>query len=213
MSNFLETLRRERIVVVIRGAAPATLTQELRALYEGGLRIFEVTMEAEGALSALQSVRASLPSDALLGAGTVLDGASAVLAMNAGARFIVSPILLEEVCSVVRARGLPCVLGAMTPTEVHSAYRMGCEVVKIFPASTLGSGFLHELQGPLGFIPLYPTGGITLENAGAFLDTGAIAVGVGSALMKKDWVQNSNWEALRQAATHWAKLKSASYNS
>ena len=213
MSKFLEALRRERVVVVIRGATPETLAQELRALYEGGLRIFEVTMEAEGALSALQSVRASLPSDALLGTGTVLDAPGAALAIDAGARFIVSPILREDVCSVARVRGVPCVLGAMTPTEIFRAHRIGCEVVKLFPASTLGPGFLHELQGPLGFIPLYPTGGITLENAGAFLDAGAIAVGVGSALMKKDWVQSGNWEALRQAAAHWANLKSASYNS
>lgn len=213
MTNFLETLQRERVVVVIRGAAPETLAQELRALYEGGLRIFEVTMEAEGALNALRSVRASLPPDALLGAGTVLDVPGAVQAIDAGARFIVSPILLEDVCSVVRARGLPCVLGAMTPTEIHRAYRIGCEVVKVFPASTLGPGFLHELQGPLGFIPLYPTGGVILENARAFLDAGAIAVGVGSTLMKKDWVQNGNWEALRQEAASWAKFKSASYNT
>jgi 2-dehydro-3-deoxyphosphogluconate aldolase/(4S)-4-hydroxy-2-oxoglutarate aldolase len=207
MTNFVEVLRCERVVVVIRGAEPATLEQELRALYEGGLRIFEVTMEASGALSALGSVRAGLPSDALLGAGTVLDVTGAALAIDAGARFIVSPILLEDVCSVARARGVACVLGAMTPTEIHRAYHAGCEVVKLFPASTLGPGFIHELQGPLGGIPLYPTGGITRENVGAFLDAGAMAVGVGSALMKKDWVQQGNWEALRQEAASWAKFK------
>src|SRR5207245_3179762 len=93
----------------------------------------------------------------------------------AGARFVVSPVLLKEVCQVARAHGVPCVLAGMTPSEIHAAFQCGCEVVKVFPAATVGPGFMRELKGPLGFIPLYPTGGITLENASAFLDGGAVA--------------------------------------
>lgn len=206
MSNFLEALQRERIVVVIRGAESSTLAQALRALYEGGLRIFEITVEAPGAIDALSSVRQQLPEDALLGAGTVLDAGTAALTVAAGARFIVSPILSLEVCHAARAHGVPCMLGGMTPTEIHTAYQYGSEVVKVFPASTVGATFMRELKGPLGFIPLCPTGGITIENAGAFLEAGAVAVGVGSALMKKEWVQHGSWDALRQAASAWAKF-------
>ena len=207
MSNFLETLQHERIVVVIRGAESITLAQELQALYEGGLRIFEITVEAPGAIDALSSVRKQLPEDALLGAGTVLDAGTAALAVNAGARFIVSPIVSMEVCHVARAHAVPCMLGGMTPTDIHTAYQYGSEVVKVFPASTVGVTFIRELKGPLDFIPLCPTGGITVENAGAFLDAGAAAVGVGSALMKKEWVKSGNWDALRQAAAAWAKFR------
>jgi|SRR5579884_225157 2-dehydro-3-deoxyphosphogluconate aldolase/(4S)-4-hydroxy-2-oxoglutarate aldolase len=179
MTNFLESLQHERVVVVIRGAVLATLGQELRALYEGGLRIFEITVEAPGAIDALASVREQLPQDALLGAGTVLDVGTASLVVAAGVQFVVSPVLLKDVCQVARAYGVPCVLGGMTPTEIHEAFQHGCEVVKVFPAATLGVEFVRELKGPLGFISLYPTGGITLENASAFLDAGAVAVGVG----------------------------------
>ncbi|GAC1349335.1 MAG: bifunctional 4-hydroxy-2-oxoglutarate aldolase/2-dehydro-3-deoxy-phosphogluconate aldolase [Ktedonobacteraceae bacterium] len=207
MANFLEVLQRERVVVVIRGAQAATLSQTIRALYEGGLRIFEITVETANAINAFSNVREQLPQDALLGVGTVLDPGTAALAVAAGAEFVVSPILLADVCRVARAHGVPCMLGGMTPTEIHAAYQYGCEAVKVFPASTVGAAFIRELRGPLRFIPLYPTGGITLNNAVAFLEAGAIAVGVGSALVKKEWVQRSNWEALQQAAGDWAKLR------
>lgn len=207
MTNILEILQRERVVVVIRGAEAATLGQELHALYEGGLRIFEITVEAPGAIDALSSVREQLPHDALLGAGTVLDPGTASLVVAAGARFVVSPVVLKDVCQVTRAHGVPCILGGMTPTEIHAAYQYGSEVVKVFPASTVGPGFLRELKGPLGFIPLYPTGGITLENAGAFLDAGAIALGVGSALVKREWVESGDWSALQHEAAAWTAFR------
>jgi 2-dehydro-3-deoxyphosphogluconate aldolase/(4S)-4-hydroxy-2-oxoglutarate aldolase len=208
MTTFLETLRHERIVVVIRGAQATTLEHVLHALYEGGLRIFEITVEAPGAINAFSSARNFIPQDALFGVGTVLDARTASLAIKAGAEFLVSPVLLKEVCDEALAHGLPCMLGGMTPGEIHTAYRYGCEVVKVFPASTLGPEFLRELRGPLGFIPFCPTGGITLENAAAFLDAGSTALGVGSALVKKEWVQHGNWNALREAASQWASLKS-----
>jgi 2-dehydro-3-deoxyphosphogluconate aldolase/(4S)-4-hydroxy-2-oxoglutarate aldolase len=209
MAKLLETFARERVVVVIRGAEASMLGLMLHALYEGGLRIFEVTVEAPGAIEAFSSVRAQMPDDALLGAGTVLDAGTAALVVAAGARFVVSPVLLKDVCGVALAHGVPCVLGATTPTEVHAAYQSGCEVVKVFPASTVGPGFIRELKGPLGFIPLYPTGGITLENAGTFLEAGAVALGVGSALVKKEWVERGDWDALRGEAATWAQFRRA----
>jgi len=207
MANLRELLQRERVVVVIRGAQPASLGLLLQAFYEGGLRLFEVTVEAANAISAFANAREQLPQDALIGVGTVLDAGTAAQAMAAGAQFIVSPILLADVCQVARAHGVPCMAGGMTPTEIHAAYQYGCEAVKVFPASTVGPGFIRELRGPLGFIPLYPTGGITLANAPEFLEAGAIAVGVGSALVKKEWVQRGDWAALRQAAAGWTKLR------
>jgi 2-dehydro-3-deoxyphosphogluconate aldolase / (4S)-4-hydroxy-2-oxoglutarate aldolase len=148
-----------------------------------------------------------MPDDALLGVGTVLDAGTAALVVAAGARFVVSPALLKDVCDVALAHGVSCMLGVIAPSGVQAAYRSRCEVVKVFPASAVGQGFIRELKGPLGFIPLYPTGGITLENAGTFLEAGAVALGVGSALVKKAWVERGDWDALRGEAAAWAQFR------
>ncbi len=208
MGEMLELLRRERVVVVIRGAEAKTIERVIRALYDGGLRLFEITMEAPEALEALTSARRRLPTDALLGAGTIFDADTAANALDAGAQFVVSPILRKDVARLVVARGALCMLGGMTPTEIYEAHELGCEAVKVFPASATGPGFIREMRGPLGFIPLYPTGGITLENASDYLAAGAMALGVGSALVKRDWVANGNWDALRDEARKWAALRS-----
>lgn len=207
MGEILDALRRERVVVVIRGARVETIEREISALYDGGLRIFEITMEAPEALGALAGARRMLPADALLGAGTIFSVDTATSALDAGARFVVSPILRKDVARSVIAHGAACMLGGMTPTEIYEAYELGCEAVKVFPASAVGPGFLREMRGPLGFIPLYPTGGITLENARDYLDAGAQALGIGSALVKREWVASGDWNALRDEARKWARLR------
>jgi 2-dehydro-3-deoxyphosphogluconate aldolase/(4S)-4-hydroxy-2-oxoglutarate aldolase len=205
VKDFVEKLQQERIVVVIRGAQVHTLEQTLQALYEGGLRIFEVTVEATHAMTALASLRGQLPADALIGVGTVLDAETADAAIAAGAQFIVSPILQEEVYRASQAQQVPCILAGMTPTEIYRAYRLGCPAVKVFPASVVGAAMLRELGGPLGQIPLYPTGGMTLNNARLFLEAGAIALGVGSSLVHQDWISQGNWQALRTEAAKWVQ--------
>lgn len=205
--NFVKILQQERVIVVIRGAKSATLEQELHTLYAGGLRIFEVTVETPGAIAAVSQVREHLPNNVLLGVGTVLDPGTAALAVEAGAQFVVSPVLLPDIYEVVHANQIPCILGGMTPTEIHKAYQLGCDVVKVFPAITLGVEFIRQLKAPFRGIPVFPTGGITLDNAPAFLAAGAVAVGVGSALVKPEWVEQGNWDALRIEAKKWAKLR------
>lgn len=198
-----EELRRARVVAVIRGAQSDKIVPEAQALYAGGLRAFEVTVEGRGGVHALEKAREQLPDDALVGAGTVLDGATAAQVIAAGAQFIVSPIVRRSVIRIARAHGVLCILGGQTASEIHRAYELGSDVVKVFPAVTLGPQFIRELRGPLGFIPLLPTGGITLENVGAFLAAGAIAVGVGGALLNADWVRQGNWEALTAETRTW----------
>lgn len=206
MSEMLDTLRRQRVVVVIRGAEVTTIEREISALYDGGLRVFEITMEAPEALQALAGARRMIPADAVLGAGTVFSAETASNALDAGATFIVSPVLRRDVAQLAVMRGAPCMLGGMTPTEIYEARELGCEAVKVFPASAVGPRFFRELRGPLGSIPLYPTGGITLENAGDYLDAGVVALGIGSALVKREWVASGNWDALRDEARKWATL-------
>jgi 2-dehydro-3-deoxyphosphogluconate aldolase/(4S)-4-hydroxy-2-oxoglutarate aldolase len=154
-------------------------------LFRTGIRLVEITMDTPGAVDILKSLRSRVPSDALLGAGTVTDVVRAEAALAAGATFLVTPNLNLEVIHVARALGVPIIPGAMTPTEIWNAAAAGADYVKVFPASTLGAGFFREIRGPFAEIPLVATGGVNLENAGDFILFGADAIGAGGALIPK----------------------------
>jgi 2-dehydro-3-deoxyphosphogluconate aldolase/(4S)-4-hydroxy-2-oxoglutarate aldolase len=154
-------------------------------LFRTGIRLVEITMDTPGAVDILKSLRSRVPSDALLGAGTVTDVVRAEAALAAGATFLVTPNLNLEVIHLARAHGVPIIPGAMTPTEIWNAAAAGADYVKVFPASTLGAGFFREIRGPFAEIPLVATGGVNLENAGDFILFGADAIGAGGALIPK----------------------------
>jgi len=172
-----------RIIAIGRCLDPATVPSIASVLLESGIRAFEVTMDSAAAPDVLRTLtRRFLDSDLLVGAGTVLDLDHAVVAAEAGARFLVMPHLDLEVVGWAAARGIPCFPGAFSPTEILTAWRAGAAAVKLFPSSAVGPSFVRELRGPLPEIPLIPTGGVTIENAPAFLSAGAVAVGMGSWL-------------------------------
>jgi 2-dehydro-3-deoxyphosphogluconate aldolase/(4S)-4-hydroxy-2-oxoglutarate aldolase len=152
------------------------------ALAEAGIRTFEVTLQGPAALDAIASARFELRERLLIGAGTVLDVHAARQAIDAGAAFLVTPIVDLDVIGWAAAHDIPVLAGAYTPTEILTAWRAGAAAVKLFPASVGGPSLVRELRGPLPDIPLVPTGGVSAENAPAFLSAGAIAVGVGSWL-------------------------------
>ncbi len=184
-------IREHRLIVVLRRVEPvARLVDTVRELAEIGARVFEVTMDADGAGAALRAVREAVDSAAegswLVGAGTVRSPAQLETALAAKADFAVSPILDPILVASALAAGLPFVPGAYTPTEADAAWRAGATFVKLFPASSLGPAHIRELQGPLGEIEVIPTGGIDASNAAAFLDAGATAVGIGSAIVRGD---------------------------
>jgi 2-dehydro-3-deoxyphosphogluconate aldolase/(4S)-4-hydroxy-2-oxoglutarate aldolase len=154
-------------------------------LFQAGIRLVEITMDTPGAVDILESLRSHIPSDALLGAGTVTDVARAEAALAAGATFIVTPNLNLDVIRIAREHGVPIMPGAMTPSEIWNAAAAGADYVKVFPASTLGPGFFRELRGPFAEIPLMATGGVNLENARDFIAFGVDALGVGGALIPK----------------------------
>ncbi len=175
------------VVAIARRLAPSDVPAIADGLVAGGIRAFELTLnepedEALRALEAAAGHVASSGSPIEIGAGTVLSIASAQRAIDAGATFLVSPHLDVEVVGWAGERGIPMLPGAATPTEVLAAWRAGAAAVKVFPASSLGPTFLRELHGPFPDIPLQPTGGITVENAGDYIRAGAIAVGMGSWL-------------------------------
>lgn len=174
-----------RVVAIARGLPAALLADVAVALHEGGIRAFEVTLDSPHALAAISALAAaeSRGDDSLLiGAGTMLTIDEAAAALDAGASFLVMPHTDPRLVTWAADHGVPVFPGAMTPSEIVTAWSAGAAGVKIFPAGGLGPGFVREVRGPLARIPLVPTGGITADNAGAFIAAGAVAVGVGGWL-------------------------------
>jgi 2-dehydro-3-deoxyphosphogluconate aldolase / (4S)-4-hydroxy-2-oxoglutarate aldolase len=184
MTPFFERLAAVPLVAILRAAGAGRFLEVGRVLYEAGVRAIEVTLTSEGALEAFGRLREELPGDALLGVGTVRSVADAELAAAAGAGYLVAPDLRPEVVGWAVERGLPVVPGALTPTEVAAAWAAGATAVKVFPVSAVGgAAYVKAVRAPLPEVPLVPTGGVGIDDIGAYLDAGAAAVGLGSPLL------------------------------
>ncbi len=173
------------IIAILRGDFAARIVQVGEALLGGGITTIEMTLNSPGALAAISQLREALGGRALIGAGTVMTPDEAGAALAHGAQFVVAPDSNPEVVAACRAKDCAMIPGAMTATEVAAAWRMGATMVKVFPAGSLGPGYLRALRGPLPHIPLVPTGGMELENVAGFIEAGAAAVGVGGPLVGK----------------------------
>lgn len=177
-------LRRERLVPVVRANSPDRALAMIDALYEGGIRIFEVTTTVPNTLEVIRTTAETYGDRILLGAGTVLDEKTAEDCLDAGAQFIVSPAFDPLVVAFCQRRQVVCAPGALSPSEILTAWRAGADIVKVFPCDALGgASYLNALRAPLAGIPLMPTGGVTLEALPSYLAAGALAVGVGGALV------------------------------
>jgi 2-dehydro-3-deoxyphosphogluconate aldolase / (4S)-4-hydroxy-2-oxoglutarate aldolase len=176
-------IREGRIVAIGRGLRASRISDVGRALVAGGVHAFEVTLNSDAAFDAIRTLRGQFADDELLvGAGTTPDVDGVDGAIDAGARFIVTPVVDVAVVERAIRAGLPIVPGAFTPTEIRLAWQAGASAVKLFPASAVGPSFVREMRGPLPEIPLVPTGGVTVETAAAWIEAGAVAVGMGSWL-------------------------------
>jgi len=171
------------VVAVIRMKDPARLRAVVDALAEGGVRALEVTMTVPRAVELIRDLAPTMPSGFILGAGTVVDAATAHAVIDAGARFIVSPVFRRAVIEACHEHDVPAMPGCFSPTEILDAHDAGADVIKVFPATMLGPQFLKDVRAPLPQVKLMPTGGVTLDNAGDWIRAGAVAVGVGSALV------------------------------
>jgi 2-dehydro-3-deoxyphosphogluconate aldolase / (4S)-4-hydroxy-2-oxoglutarate aldolase len=181
--NPLSTITEHRIIAIVRGAAPAEVLKIARALYEGGIRVLEITLNSPDALSAIAEVSGQMGKDLLVGAGTVMDARSAKKAIAAGASFILSPVLDKKTIRATKKYGAVSIPGAFTATEILAAYQYGGDIIKVFPASSVGAKYFKELRGPLPHIPLMPTGGIHVGNIREYRDAGVVAFGIGGALV------------------------------
>jgi len=196
----LEVVERTGVVAIIRLKDASLVRGLVDALLEGGVRALEITMTVPGAIDLIREIVPSLPAGLSLGAGTVLDGATASRVLDAGAAFIVTPILQHDVIEVCRDRRVPVMPGCFTPTEIFEAAAAGADIVKVFPATSLGPGYLKDVHGPLPHLKLMPTGGVSLENAAAWIRGGAVAVGIGSALLGPAALAARNFASIRDAA-------------
>ena len=179
------------VVAIIRLKDPGKLRGVVDALAEGGLRALEITMTVPRAIELIAEIAPTLPSGFLLGAGTVLDVQTARRAIDAGAQFLVSPVFRAELIEAGHAQDVPVMPGCFTPTEILAAWDAGADLVKVFPATALGPGYLKDVRAPLPQVKLMPTGGVTVDNAGDWIRAGAVAVGVGSALLDGNVVDNA----------------------
>ena len=171
------------VVAVIRLKDAGKLRSVIDALAKGGVRALELTMTIPGAVHLIREIAPTLPDDFLVGAGTVTDADTARAVIDAGARFVVGPVLRPDVIRVCHERDIPAMPGCFSPTEILTAHEAGADIVKVFPATMLGPQFIRDVRAPLPQVKLMPTGGVTLDNAGDWVRAGAVAVGVGSALV------------------------------
>jgi 2-dehydro-3-deoxyphosphogluconate aldolase/(4S)-4-hydroxy-2-oxoglutarate aldolase len=183
--NVAQRIAEKRVIAIVRLEDLSEARRISEALLEGGVSVVEFTLTNPDALRVIENVREEV-GGLLLGAGTVLDEQAAYAAIMAGASFLVTPTVAPGVVEQGLRYGVPVICGGMTPTELLHAHSLGCEMVKVFPAGALGPGFLKDLRGPLPQLQMIPTGGIQVSNVAAFLEAGAVAVGVGSALVSAD---------------------------
>lgn len=199
-SELMQSLQREKIVAIIRGIDAGAGDATAQALSDGGIVFLEVTLNTDGALGMISRFREQHGHKMRIGAGTVLDLGQAKEAVAAGAEYIISPNLDEEVVYYGVEQGVEVWPGTMTPTEIVRAYKAGASAVKVFPMGSLGIGYLKEIRAPLGHIPMVATGGVNLQNIRSVLDAGAIAVGLGGNLVDKQLVKDGKFGALAELA-------------
>jgi 2-dehydro-3-deoxyphosphogluconate aldolase/(4S)-4-hydroxy-2-oxoglutarate aldolase len=189
------------VTAVLRGIDEDDIVPVAEAIHEGGVTALEVTADGKRASEKIAAIdRALEGTDAMVGAGTVMDAAAARNVIEAGAQFVLAPNLNGEVIDVCNRAGVVAVPGVMTPTEADQAMAAGADMLKMFPASTVGPGHIGALQGPLGDIPIMPTGGVDTDNVADYFDAGAVAVGAGSALVDYEAIAEEDWDGVRESA-------------
>ncbi|MHA7965798.1 bifunctional 4-hydroxy-2-oxoglutarate aldolase/2-dehydro-3-deoxy-phosphogluconate aldolase [Paenibacillus sp. CAU 1782] len=209
MSKMLELLHKHKMVAIMRGIQDKHADGTARALIDGGIALMEITMNTDGAADMIHRWRAKFGAEAAIGAGTVTDLAAAREAVDAGAQFLISPNLDEDVIAYGMDKGISVWPGVMTPTEIVKAVKAGAEAVKLFPMATLGTGYLREIRGPLNDIPILATGGADLHNIGEYFRSGATAVGLGSKLVNMEWVKEGRHDLLRDQARRFVEAVNA----
>ncbi len=205
MPDTLTSMLESGLIAIIRSDRPQGLFETANALADGGVKALEITLTTPGALEAISNLASASKGKFVVGAGSVLDAESARAAILAGAEFLVMPNLNIDAIELAKRYGLIICPGALTPTEIVTAQQAGADLIKIFPASTFGPGYIKAIRGPLPQVRLVPVGGMNLENIGYYFRAGASAVGVGGSLVNSKLIAKGNWAAITDLARQYVQ--------
>jgi 2-dehydro-3-deoxyphosphogluconate aldolase/(4S)-4-hydroxy-2-oxoglutarate aldolase len=196
----LDSILSSGVIAVIRLKDANKLLKVVEAISAGGVKCIEITMTVPGAVGLIRDLSGKVPKDVILGAGTVTDVTTANDVIDAGAKFVVGPILNTDIVALCKKRGVVVMPGCFTPTEILTAWKAGADIVKVFPATSLGPRYFKDIAGPLPDIRLMPTGGVTIDNVGEWIQAGAVAVGIGGDLLDKKAIEEERYEVLTDRA-------------
>jgi 2-dehydro-3-deoxyphosphogluconate aldolase/(4S)-4-hydroxy-2-oxoglutarate aldolase len=196
----LDRILSTGVVAVIRMKDTQRLKKVIEAIRLGGVKSIEITMTVPGAVDIIADLVKTVPDDVLVGAGTVTDVETANKVIDAGAKFVVGPILNVDIIKLCNQRGVVIMPGCYTPTEIFTAWKAGADIIKVFPATSLGPKYLKDIRGPFPDLRLLPTGGVSVDNVGDWIAAGAVAVGIGSDLLDKKAIDEGRYEVLTERA-------------
>ena len=196
----LDRILSTRVVAVIRMKDTQRLKKVIEAIRLGGVKSIEITMTVPGAVQIIADLVKTVPEDVLVGAGTVTDVETANKVIDAGAKFVVGPILNVDIIKLCNQRGVVIIPGCYTPTEIFKAWKAGADIIKVFPATSLGPKYFKDIRGPFPDLRLLPTGGVSVDNVGEWIAAGAVAVGIGSDLLDKKAIDEERYEVLTERA-------------
>lgn len=206
-----EMIEKNKIIAIVRGLSPVYMLHFVDALLAGGISLIEVTFsQAEPETwkdtgSAIQTLLKERAGKVLTGAGTVMTLEQLHIAADAGAMYIISPDINEDVIRETKRLGLVSLPGAFTPTEIITAHRMGADAVKVFPAGELGAGYIKAIRAPISHIPLLAVGGVDVHNCAEFIAAGCAGVGVGGSLVNKQWIADGEFDKITALAKEFTQ--------
>ena len=207
----LEYVRQRKVVAIVRGLSPEYIVRLAHAFEEGGIGLMEVTYNQRApetwaaTAKAIEAVAREFGERVLAGAGTVITLEQVKMTYDAGGRYLVTPATQPEIIRAGKALGLGLYPGAFTPTEILAAYNAGADAVKVFPAGSVGPGYIKAVRAPLSHVPLMAVGGVNDKNAGDFIRAGCVGVGVGGNLVNREWIENGEWDRITDLAKAYIK--------
>ncbi|WP_127836793.1 bifunctional 4-hydroxy-2-oxoglutarate aldolase/2-dehydro-3-deoxy-phosphogluconate aldolase [Clostridium prolinivorans] len=195
-----------KVTIILRGYSYSQVRTVMKALTQSTIKSVEITMNTQGAAEMIDKLSREFKDTMLIGAGTVTTMEQAKTAINAGAKFLLSPVMLsKEILDLCRESSIITVPGAMTPTEIYKSFQEGADIVKVFPATSCGTRYFKDIKAPLGNLQLMAVGGVTADNAKEFLNNGADFLGIGSGLFNKKDIENENIEGLLKSLKDFEK--------
>jgi 2-dehydro-3-deoxyphosphogluconate aldolase / (4S)-4-hydroxy-2-oxoglutarate aldolase len=198
--QIVQSIEKHKAVAVLRFPKEEQFEPIFEALIQGGIKVLEITMTVPNALKLIEKAAAGAPDDMIVGAGSVIDRESVKKTVAAGAEFIVSPIVKDEVIDEANKLDKAVLPGAFTPSEIQHAWEAGSDIIKVFPANIVGMAFFKAVKAPLPHLKLMPTGGVSLTNVNEWIESGACAVGIGSSLVDKKAIADGNYDQIRKNA-------------